>query len=58
MRVARGTLLRNLAGSIGVLCTQPVPLWMSCGVEVGYAPQGGLPKANSNPDQAFTVTVP
>src|SRR4029079_6293927 len=48
----------SMCSSIGVLCTHPAPLWMSCGVDVGYAPQGGAPKANSRPDHTFTVTAP
>src|SRR3954452_18451240 len=48
----------SMCSSMGGLWTHPAPLWMSCGVDVGYAPQGGAPKANSRPDHTFTLTAP
>src|SRR3954465_16095956 len=47
-----------MPSSIGVLWTQPVPLWISANDELGWAPHGGVPNANRYPDQAFTQTEP
>ena len=44
--------------SIDVLCTQPLPLWMSIGVDPGYAPHGGVPNAKVIPLQLLTATEP
>ena len=47
-----------MPSSIAVLCTQPVPLWISDGLAPGYAPQGGAPYTKAKPLHAFSETTP
>ena len=48
----------SMRSSIGVLCTKPIPLWMSLGVEPGCAPHGGEASVKMSRVQLLTATAP